>query len=198
MWHVRGATVRGDVDGDGKAEDVAVEDQGPESCRFRVRASGENGEIVGPLELSECAVKPAETYDTDLPSVRGLAEIDKEPGLEIVVETHRGASTEFASVLTVRNDQLKRLALPPPFLDDEFAYEGSVTHLEAVDCASAGRGSIVVTGYSPEVAVHSVYRVEGTALRLVRTRGERSRQGINPIPINEPQPFPSCMKVRSG
>jgi hypothetical protein len=204
-WHVRGSTVRGDVDGDGKAEDVAVEDQGPESCRFRIRARADKGEIVGPLELAECAVKPAETFGTALPSVSGLAEIDEEPGLEIVVETHRGASTEFATLFTARRDALEQIELPPPFNDDELPFEGSVTHFNVVDCGRPG--VVVASGYGADLRSRviygrSFYRVDGTRLRFLRAgaRGRLSAERVGDLQrypeFREPQPFPSCMKVR--
>jgi hypothetical protein len=206
-WHVRGATVRGDVDGDGKADEVAVEDRGPRSCRFRVRAATAGGVLTARLPLSICEGKPAETYGTALPGIRGLAEIDTDPGLEIVVETHQGASTEFAALFTVRNGRISRVDLPRPFLDDELAFEGSVTHFEVVDCVRPG--IVVVSGYGAELGPRvvygrSFYRVEGTRFLFLRAgaRGRLPAERVGELQrypeFREPQPFPSCMKVRPG
>jgi hypothetical protein len=136
----------------------------------------------------------------EVPSLNGLAAIGSRPGLHIVVTTWHGASTEFARLFSVRAGRIVPVETGTP--DDTLPYEGSVTHLNAVDCAPGGL--LVASSWAERgptfVFVRRFYRVGDEHLELVRSRSGASR---SPTPTGrlrefaEPQPFPSCMRVRA-
>jgi hypothetical protein len=186
--------VTGDVDGDAKADQVAVEDAGSRSCRFRVSARSADETLTAPLKLDICESKPAETWDTDFPFVKGLAAIDLEPGLEIVVEIGHGASRVFATIFGVENGSLREWRLPK----NELSYYGSVgTGYSVVDCARQ-KGLVVLStqNFSTSSVHRSWYRAERGSLDFVRSSNVKVSSRSLPREFGEPQPFPTCTGVR--
>jgi hypothetical protein len=176
------SSVCGDVDGDGRPERVGI---GP-SLALVARTGGR--EISLPIAEDARAA----------PSVNGLAAIDRQPGLEIVATVGHGASTEFADVFTLAGGRLIRFSLPASAPQPAFAYNGSVTHLDGVDCAPGRPGTVVATAISEQRIEQRTYQVTRAGFLLVDTHTSTQAQGAQPTSIEQPQPFPSCMKVRSG
>jgi hypothetical protein len=144
-----------------------------------------------------------------VPSLTGLAALGPGRGLRIVVTTWEGASTAFARTYSVRATGISLLrtgmteTLDPA--DDTFPYEGSVTHFNAVDCVRPG--VVVASGWFEKGASGTLfgyerrfYRVAANAFELIRSQAGTTRKAIPPLnrlrEFREPQPFPSCMRVR--
>lgn len=194
----------GDVDGDGVSDKVAL-------VRLR-RGESRCGAVLVARTAAGTLTRAFPTIpDPRFPSLNGLASLGSGPGLQIVVTTWEGASTAFASVFAVRHgkiSQLQRGAAAENFGND-FAYEGSVTHLDAVDCVRGHPGLVVASGWFERGSsgrrfgfFRHFYRVAPDRFVLVRSQSGASR---SPFPIirrlpefSEPQPFPSCMRVRAG
>src|SRR5262249_43311374 len=128
--------LRGDIDGDGVVDSVAL---------VRVRAAPERCGAVLVVRtrsgtLTRALSRPPEP---DVPGLNGLAALGSRPGLHIVVTTWQGASTEFAQLFAVRGGRIAPVATGTA--DNTFPYEGSVTHLDAVDCAPGGL--VVASGW---------------------------------------------------
>jgi hypothetical protein len=187
-WQVRGAELVGDVDGDGRAEQVAVEEAGEQSCRLRLRARGTRKTLVTPIRLDWCADKPPQHH----PSVTGLAAIDRRPGLEIVVELGCGAHTCSATIFGVTDGSLREWQADHKPL----AYGGSVgTGAHTVDCAEE-EGVVVQSGYDfRRSSMHRTwYRVRDGRLERITSAGSR-RQRPLPRWFNQGRPFASCTVV---
>ena len=102
---VHGATLRGDVDGDGTADSVAVHCR-PGGVPVLV-VSTANGVVARPLRTTGCGVNAR---------VVVLAEIDRVPGAEVVVQENSGRSAFFARVYTLRNHRLALMKIAGPRL----------------------------------------------------------------------------------
>lgn len=195
----------GDVDGDGTEDEVylAHDDAGEPGCKSFVLV-----DVVGP-EVYTAAVDPSGTPRAlPEPLLKTLAEIDGEPGLEIVVDIEMGASTQFAGVF-VLDDSLQRLDVkgrgPGPFAaelgrEDLFPYGGSVGHIEGVDCAEDGRIHLVAAvpagneagSYDVE---HRFFLIDGATAVLDSslTASERlTAAEVADLPELLSSPFGSC------
>jgi hypothetical protein len=189
VWHVRGASLVGDVDGDGRRDEVAVEDAGPQSCRFRVRARSDQRTLTMPLRLQICEDKPSETWGTAHPSVIALAAIDRLRGLEIVVEEGCGAHTCFATVVGFDGRRLREWDIP----FESLSYGGSVgTGARSVDCA-AQKGVVISTtlNFSTSSVHRTWFRVRDGRLERIRS----SRSDPRRVRLAQNQPFASCTRV---
>jgi len=148
--------------------------------------------------------------DPRFPSLNGLAALTSRPVLQIVVTTWEGASTAFASVFAARAGKISQLTgIPSGTPDGTFAYEGSVTHLDAVDCVRGHPGLVVASGWFERGAsgrpfgfFRHFYRVGTERFQLVRSESGTSRSPFPPRrrlrEFMEPQPFPSCMRARGA
>ena len=189
MRHV----LRGDVDGDSVADSVALVRvrPAPERCGAFLVVRTRSGTLTRALS------RPPES---DVPGLNGLASLGSERRLHIVVTTWQGASTEFARLFAVRGGRIAPVATGTA--DNTFPYEGSVTHLDAVDCAPGGL--VVASGWFVRGGGFGFFRhfYRLGADRLVPVRNESGTSGsASPIghlrEFREPQPFPSCMRVRA-
>jgi hypothetical protein len=192
VWHVRGAELVGDVDGDGRRDEVAVEDAGPRSCRFRVRARSDRRTLTSPLLVQICEEKPSETWHSARPSVKALAAIDRRPGLEIVVEEGCGAHTCFTALVGFDGRRLRHWRVP----FESLAYGGSVgTGAHSVDCADE-KGIVVSSAldFTTSSLHRTWFRVRDSRLERVR----RGRSAAHAANLNQLQPFASCTVVRAG
>lgn len=192
QWHPRGKTLRGDVTGDGRTEAVVVE-QRDHRCEFRLVA----GSSTSRVRPAMCRQKPSELIYGSDPHVTALVDIDRQPGLEVVVQTWHGAYMDLADVWTYRDGALRRYAGREP----HFSYGSSVgTGAHVVGCG-AGSGVVLVSyrSYPPHGrVVRRWYKAQDLRLRLIRTKAIEWNSGqAPPFPeFREPQPFPGCAKAR--
>jgi len=189
--------LRGDVDGDGAPDRIALvrlRDNAPCGAVLVVRSGHRVYERAFPT-----------VGDPRIPLLNGLAAL--RPGsLQIVVTTWEGASTAFARVFTIRLGRVSEIQTDT--VDGTIPYEGSVTHFNAVDCVRGRPGTIVSSGWFERGASgrrfgfnRLFYRVgersfEPAGRQSGRTRSPLPQRGRFPE-FGEPQPFPSCMRVRA-
>ena len=185
--------VCGDIDGTGGRERVGIAGA---HHRMWLGVRFENRTLASALPSDEADVAARLVF------VNGLAALDRRPGLEIVVTVHQGASTAFGQIFRIEHGDLRRIRLPG--FGDEFAYEGSVTHFDVIDCARPRSGLLWISGYGLDGETHynqdrTLYRLTGQ--RLVRVRHESSRPAVQQAgkfpEFAEPQPFPHCLVVRN-
>jgi hypothetical protein len=192
-WHPRGASLRGDIDGEGSLESAVLEQRG-RSCVFRLVV----GSLNAPVRPSICEGKPSEVTSGPDPHVDVLANLDGRPGLEIVLQLGHGAHTEFADLWAVREGRLRRFAGSEPHV----SYGGSAgTGSHVVDCAPKPGVVLLSTRVytQPARPIRAWYRVRGLRLQQMRIRSIRSHADQRP-PFHEfgyPQPFPTCAKARA-
>ena len=193
QWHPRGTTLRGDVTGDGRAEAVVVEQLG-HRCEFRLAAGSSSARVRPEI----CSQKPSELTDGPDPHIAALADLDRHPGLEIVVQLGHGAYMEFADIWTSRDGSLRRYAGREPHV----SYGSSVgTGEHVVGCGSRA-GIVLISDRSfppPGLIVRRWYRAQNLRLKLIRTKTIRwNSDHAPPFPeFREPQPFPTCAKARA-
>jgi len=192
QWHPRGTTLRGDVDGDGRAEAVVVEQHG-HRCEFRLVAGSSSARVRPAI----CRQKPSELTEGPDPHVAALVDLDRRPGLEVVVQLGHGAYMKFADIWTSQDGTLKRYAGREPHV----SYGSSVgTGAHVVGCGSrAGVVLISDRSYPPHGRiVRRWYRASNLRLRLIRTKALTWNSAhAPPFPeFREPQPFPGCAKAR--
>jgi hypothetical protein len=195
--------LEGDIDGDGKSDEVfivALPNGGVTRCGSFVVVETGGATFSVPADDSD------QPRSLPVPRLNSLAQIDGEPGLEIVVDIEAGASTQFVSIFTL-DDKLELMALkgkgPGPFsgqIDNLFAYGGSVGHLDGVDCAEGGY--VVMTAAVPSGDTADAYRVErryflatGSTLVLDKERTEHetvTARDLDELTELTSAPFGSC------
>ena len=193
---LRKSSARGDVDGDGAVDEIhLVVDEGAEiGCRVFLVVRGESGSRVLAVD------REAVSFELGLPVLVDLAQVDGEPGADVVVDLLAGASTVFAGVFTMGSGELAqlRVASDQAATDDLFAHEGSVGHLDGVDCGP--RGTVVVSSAFPKGARYEVRR-RSLEARAGVLRAERSSKEIVVVALDRllrrfPEfatpPFSSC------
>jgi hypothetical protein len=193
-WHPRGPALRGDITGDGRPETAVIEYRGRPSCDFRLVV----GPLVARVRPEICDGKPGELYSGPDPHVAVLAELDRRPGLEVVVQIAHGAYMEFADIWTYRGGALRRYAGREPHL----SYGASVgTGAHVVGCSRrAGVVLISDRSYPPQGRiVRRWYRAEDLRLKLIRTKTIAwNSEQAPPFPeFREPQPLATCAKARA-
>lgn len=143
---------QGDVDGDGRADEIAVGEE------LVVRLSGSGGTAV------------TSAFETDTrPVPSGAEDVDRDGRAEVFLRTGQGASTTF---LTPFRYDGRRFG--PLLLDGEQAQlgiGGSATHGDGFSCTEAG--TLVVRSARSDdgqafTVTETTYRVDGH--RLVQTR----------------------------
>lgn len=189
--------LRGDVDGDGRTETVwlAIDDQAEAGCQVFLAVG--SGSVVRTTPV----VQPELNLTLSPPSLVGLVPVDSEPGLEVVVDLVTGASTRFAGLFAVRGTDLRRIDFDGPgsVASDLFAYGGSVTHLDGVDCARP-RGTLVVTSATPRADRYAVVRryyrvIDGGAAPVPRRTEHHvvEPKALNRYPELVSPPFAGCL-----
>ena len=190
----RGEAASGDVDGDGAEDSVSVhfDPQGEPGCQAFVVAESAGATLAGPLETWR------EDFGLPMPTINSLAEVDDEPGAEVVVNMGIGASTQFVGLVTARDGALVQVVpegLPDQAARGTFGFGGSVGHLEAVDCARPG--GVIASFATPAGKRYRVERVylvfEGTDLQFSHQEVERVLpELIDRLPEYSSSPFGSC------
>jgi hypothetical protein len=192
-----GHLLRGDVDGDGVPDRVSL---------VRLRSDAPCGAVLVVRTRARTLTRalPTTSGAPGVPLLNGLASLAPNRPLQIVLTTWLGASTEFARVFAVRKGQISELAAPTA--DGTFPYEGSVTHFNAIDCVHGRPGMIVASGWFERESgsfgfERHFYRVGAGRLALVRSQSGKTRIALPETKVfrefREPQPFPSCMRVRA-
>jgi hypothetical protein len=168
-----GGTLDGDVDGDGRAEEVWIATD-PEAasmpCSAFIVVRDEDGGV------RSTALAFQEFSGPGLPKLHALLDVNVLPGYEIVVDVLAGASTQFIAVYAVTGNRILQV-LPRGVREAErglFGYGGSVGHIEAIDCVS---GRVVVSTAVPSG--------EGVEYRVTRRRYRP--EGLVLIPAGPPQ-----------
>jgi hypothetical protein len=175
-----GPQLRGDLDGDGRPEAVAVRYRptAPVSCGFLLTARSRS--VVSSVRLRLSAGKFGSAAGGvrygDAPSLRSLAAVDRRPGAEVLVRLWQGASSHGGSLFTYYGGRLRRMSIEGRW-DNEFSWWGSVAHNANVDCLGRPGSGLVATrsgGVDVDgrhlVESRSVYVVRGTRFHRVRTR----------------------------
>jgi hypothetical protein len=202
-----GPQLRGDVDGDGRPEVLAVRyrPKAPVPCGFLLTARSRS--VVSSVRLHLSASKFGSAADAvrygDAPSARSLAAIDRRPGAEVLVRLWQGASSQGGSVFTLHDGRLRRMTIEGRW-DNEFSWWGSVTHNANVDCLGRPGSGLVATrsgGVDVDgrhlVESRGVYVVRGTRFHRVRTRTNNRLSPGQPWWTDIPDvglgpPFRSC------
>jgi len=199
-WRIRGDRLRRDVDGDGVPDLVAIEDRGKRSCRYRLAVWTKRGLFAAPLQFPNCPFPPR---------VAGLAAIDREQGLEIVIRAGTGGVTELAGIWKVVGGSIAQFRLPDS-TEGLLTFSGGPGHSSRLDCVSSEPGEVVWSFFhrerppskgeaAPYEVTRTFYRAVGGDLVFVRVeRLDFERRSAIRVPEwREPQPFPSCMRVRA-
>ena len=123
--------LEGDVDGDGRIDDVFLvrsETAAPE-CRTLLVVESELGTYAVSTE------DPSTPYSLLQPRLNRLAYVDDVGGAEVLVDVESGASTQFLGMFTIVAGILERVQLEGDSgLGDLLPYGGSVGHIEASNC----------------------------------------------------------------
>lgn len=187
----RRGTLRGDIDGDGKAETVfvAVSRKSPLRCRYFVVAQGHDSERIA--ALGGTAIRP--NFRTEAgsrwPYLSALADIDRRAGLEILVTLDGGAAVQEAGVWTAQGRRLRHMPIEGARSNDLFPYGGSGSGLAVVDCLGGARSGEVIATYAERDGlehgslVHrQVFRVRGAEFRLVRSQRFTTKARLREFP----------------
>lgn len=194
----------GDVDGDG-AEDVvslAIDPEAEPGCRALLVVETRDAVAVAAVDPDAARVQRGLSQ----PALSFLTELDPR-GVEVVVDIEMGASTRFAGVFTLKDEDLRRidvagLRIGPvasdPGLEDLFAYGGSVGHIDGAGCARDG--DIVVSSATPSGSGADRYQVErrfyalegATLVPRGRERRVVAARDLDDLPEFTSLPFGSC------
>jgi hypothetical protein len=189
----KGTSLRGDVDRDGRPDRVSL---------VRVRPGRAHcGAVLVVRTRSLALTLPLGTAPMPgVPAMNGLAAVGGGQRLAIVVTTRHGASTEFAQLFAVRGGHIALVSTKTA--ENRIPYEGSVTHIDAVDCTEDGQ--VVASGWFYREDsfgfFRHFYRVGSDGFELARTQSGSSTSSVPARRFHEfrePQPFPSCMRVRA-
>jgi hypothetical protein len=173
------------------------------NATLEVRTTGRA--VVLPLRRVSAAFSPA------IPQLLGLANIDRAPGLEIVMDVSEGASTVSAGNFTLRKDQIERMTIRPRTFDPNvFLIAGGLSGIGGVDCLQPGSGRVVysstgaLSGKTTRVD-RSFYTASGT--QFILRHKAKTRGSSDPVRLGGQFPelvnggdeaFPSCMDVRES
>jgi hypothetical protein len=150
---VRKGGLKGDVTGDGEADDVfiAVDEEAEFGCRALLFVS--SGERTSAVSLDV----EGTNLGLGLPALSGIKQVDGDGGVDVIADIASGASTQFAGLFVFADGNLEQIQIEgsQPPVEDLFAHGGGVAQLSAVDCA--GDDSVLV---STAVAKGRRYRVD--------------------------------------
>lgn len=198
-----GTAREADVDGDGDLDTVALasDPAGPAGCSWFVVAD------IGDSVVAEPVWEVGPESGLPQPQLRGLLDIDGQPGSEILVDEAAGASTQFVGAFVFVEGDLERvtaeggIAEGTGSFDDLFPFGGSVGHIEAVDCVGE---QVVVSTATPssdqDEMAEGIYEVErrfyefdGATLERIDTeRVDAPVDQLDRFPEFGTSPFVSC------
>jgi len=192
----RKGELRGDVTGDGEADDVfiAVDEKAEIGCRALLFVSSAD-------RISAASLDGGDTdLGLGLPALEGIKQVDGVGGGDLVVNMAAGASTLFAGVFVFTDGSLEQIQIEgsQPPVENLFAHGGGVAQLSAADCGSDG--DVLV---STAMAEGRRYRVDRYTYEfddgvLARDQAKDEIRTVMPqsIPRSFPEfagpPFSSC------
>jgi hypothetical protein len=191
--------IRGDVDGDGVPDTVALVRlrRAPDPCgAFLVVRTG-NRVLTRALVTDY-----SPPYGSQVPRLNGLAGLTSRSRLHIVVTLAEGASTAFAQVFSVEGGRILAMPIRGPDAGG-FSYWGSGTHYGGVDCVKGRPGLIVESTFSTlassrQLLYRDFYRLHGDNFELARKQVITRITGALSRSSRGAQPFPTCMRVRAA
>lgn len=192
----RRGDIRGDVTGDGAADEIFIAvDEGAEiGCRAFLFVRSEEGTSAASLDLEDI------DFRLGLPALSGLKQIDGDGGNDVIVDMAAGASTLFSGVFVLGSGGLEQVRIEgsTPPTEDLFAHGGGVAQLSAAGCAADGGvlvSTAVAEGRRYRVDRHT-YEFDGVTLGRNPTRDETQRLRLEMIPRSFPEfagpPFSNC------
>jgi len=139
---IRRDATRVDLDGDGRKDLVFIavnrRTQGP--CRYVLAARIAGQFLAASIVQWQLA---AEDVSLGLPLIYGFTAINRESGVQILVQTQTGASSRVVGVFALSGRELVRMKFRPAATDpgdrDTFVVGGAVTHFEAIACPQGSR-----------------------------------------------------------
>jgi hypothetical protein len=185
--------LRGDIDGDG-IDDLARlvgTTAGGRGCSYTLEVATQSGPATTEIDVDSWGGKQM------TPLL--LAQIDASPGLEIVVEIGRGASSESAQIFSMSEQSLHPLTFSDE-PDPNFTFSGSVCCGGAIDCLPGQSGQIVLSSYGYNksadgyVVTRRFYQVQGSAFELMDSQTYRGGFKLDRFPEfrGSDYPFQSC------
>lgn len=178
-----GSPEEADVDGDGTPETVSVyyDPEGQVGCEAFVAAEGDETTVAGALETWRGE------FGLPMPTLHSVADVDGEPGDEIVVNMGGGASTQFVGLVVADGAVLRQVttAVPGQAAPGMFGFGGSVGHLDAIDCAPDG--GVIVSSALPD---DEVYRVERTTFDFSGAELIQQKRKVARVPLEKIDRFP--------
>jgi len=199
----RGCWMRGDIDGDGHEDAVAV-------VHRRLAKGKERDFLVAKTRNETLRIWVADWADPALdgpPYLAALAPIDTVAGAELIVENWSSASSNGYSLYTVRDQRLARIRIPDrnfdPLRTGGSIGSGGDNH---VNCPYGSSRGVLISGgqyfYWPgrrRVDVkRQLWRFEGTRLVLMRGFSKSYSRGLVPeripgFPVLKPwEEFAGC------
>jgi hypothetical protein len=180
--------LRGDIDADGREDEVFVatnESERPR-CRFFVVGETANGRLIGRIWQDELR-SLVQTEELGLPRLELLRQIDRRPGLEAAITVSESATTRYVALFSYRRGALTRLSLTGVGLvaPNVFPVGGTVTTGSDVDCALNGKPGegVVLTnsaldqGNETWVVTRRFFEARSQGLSLTRTERQRLASG---------------------
>lgn len=133
--------LEGDVDGDGTVDEIFLVRSDPSSAECALLLVVRGSAATYAVSTQD----PAGPYSMTEPRLNGIAEIDDDPGVEVLVDVEAGASTQFLGMFTIDDGELVRVRVGGDSgLGDLFPYGGSVGHIEAANCVADDESADVV------------------------------------------------------
>jgi hypothetical protein len=205
-----GGRVRGDVDGDGRRDEVSIRyaPSAPASCGIVLVVETRSKNLAMPVAWEYKPVSDkiaARDVWTAEPFVAAIVQLGPR-GAQIVVARSHGAANAFVSFIGVVRGKLVLLPLQPREYADELSLFGSVgTGVTNARCSPGG--PLVVLGLGPTSSTgkrwfftRTEYRLAGGRLRKTRSRTIKSSprrieslaraQGFDALP------FTGCLIAR--
>ena len=192
----RKGELRGDVTGDGEADDVfiAVDEKAELGCRALLFVSSTD-------RISAASLDGGDTdLSLGLPAFEGIKQVDGVGGGDLVVNMVAGASTLFAGVFVFEDGGLEQIQIEgsQPPVENLFAHGGGVAQLSAADCGGDGAvllSTAITEGRRYRVDRHT-YEFDNGVLARDPARDETQMVKAQSISRSFPEfagpPFSSC------
>lgn len=182
--HTKRGIMRGDVNDDGDRDAAWITARKRDGrCRYFVKVN------MG-QEDDRKRLRGADRFTMrNFSHITAMVEVDLVPGKEIGVLYDQGANTSFMALMTIRNDNIRRIRVngrgAPP--DDLFSYGGGIAFLSGSDCAqNRPLGTIIYSTaeYDQNDNRYDVRRrrfaTDGFSTEFDRTAEPTGRQRVRP------------------